>query len=158
VTGQILNNSAGQKRSFTHALAGQAPANNKRPVKEQNDKRPEINVCRRGSPWPSYHRFAKLGTAATFLAVDTISLPLRIVVVKERRISESEATENLMSVTHPNIVRLHEVWFRNETIYLIYERMEITLDRLQQFHKFKEEHISIVCREVSNQTPTYLGG
>ncbi|THC90572.1 hypothetical protein EYZ11_009973 [Aspergillus tanneri] len=100
---------------------------NRAKIKEiQAYERPEPAFCKEGSPWDKYHRFAKFGRAGTTsLATD----------------SSGQAPRN--------IVQLRDAWFCIDTVYLIYERMDIMLDRLQSFFGFTEEHISIVCREAS---------
>lgn len=155
-TRQNLDNDLWQENNLAQALTGRAASSGKRPARHspetevRDGKRVASPFCQEGSPWPKYHQFATLGTSATTsLAVDPTGQSPRIVAVKEVKTFDLKLTQSLMRIVHQNIVALHEAWFSTGTVYLVYERMDITLDRLQQFHQFKEEHISTVCREAS---------
>ncbi|GFF57581.1 hypothetical protein IFM46972_10842 [Aspergillus udagawae] len=152
---QDLDNDLWQESSLAQALAGRAASSGKRPARHspetevRDGKRVASPFCQEGSPWLKYHQFAALGTSGTtFLAAGPTMQSPRIVAVKEVKIFDLKLTQSLMRIVHQNIVALHEAWLSTGTVYLVYERMDITLDRLQQFHQFKEEHISTVCREA----------
>jgi hypothetical protein len=153
---QNLDNDLWQENSLAQALTGRAASSGKRPARHspetevRDGKRVASPFCQEGAPWPKYHQFATLGTSGTtFLAVDPTRQTPRIVAVKEVKTFDLKLTQNLIRIVHQNIVALHEAWLSTDKVYLVYERMDVTLDRLQQFHQFKEEHISTVCHEAS---------
>ncbi|KAF4251664.1 hypothetical protein CNMCM8980_005533 [Aspergillus fumigatiaffinis] len=153
---QNLDNDLGQENSVAQALTGRAASSGKRPARHppetevRDGKRVASPFCQEGAPWPKYHQFATLGTSGTtFLAVDPMRQSPRIVAVKEVKTFDLKLAQSLMRIVHQNIVALHEAWLSSDKFYLVYERMDITLDRLQQFHQFKEEHISTVLNALA---------
>lgn len=123
------------------------PAKRLLEVDVRPSKRTERSFCKEGSPWTKYRRFAKLGRSGTsVLAADPRAKWPCIVVVKE--LKHVASTRDLIEIIHPNIVRLEEAWMSKGTVYFIYERMDITLDRLQQFYQLGEQYISTICRAV----------
>lgn len=152
VTRQISSNSSVPNSSSTRVLGRGLPSA-KRPSQSEftaSDAKRLSGFVKDGSPWSRYRRFVKLGSSGKcFLSTDSHERRPRIIAVKESMLSEPQLKQNLIKITHPNIVQLQEAWSQNDRVYIIYERMDITLDRLQQFFKLKEEYISLICRDVS---------
>lgn len=164
VTRQVLDNGSRQSPSLAQTLtcrnssSGILPAKRSLETETRAGKRFGGPFCKDGSPWTRFRPFAKLGTSeTTFLAAGSSGRLSDIVVVKELKDLDSKFTRDLIRVAHPSIVHLKDAWFRTDTAYLIYERMDITLDRLQQFLELKEEHISTICREASKYKKKYCG-
>ena len=111
-------------------------------------KRQEITFCKTSSPWATYKRFVALGTSrTTYLAQGPASSP-DIVVCREERISEADMTRNLISTSHPNVVQLRDAFADFNIIYMVYERMEISLPRLRSSAQLEKVHIATIYKEV----------
>lgn len=112
-------------------------------------KRQEITFCKTGSPWATYRRFVVLGTSGTTYLAQGSTVSPDIVVCREERISEIGMSRNLISTSHPNVVQLRDAFVDSNFVYMVYERMEISLPRLRSNAKLEKAHIATICKEVS---------
>ncbi|KAL2811823.1 hypothetical protein BDW59DRAFT_155438 [Aspergillus cavernicola] len=114
-------------------------------------KRLTTSFCADSEPWKLYDKFANLGTSGTtYLALGPLksSTVAELVVVKEQRAADASATKVLTRIHHENVVSLVDAYLFSGKVFFVYERMDISLARLNACCDLKEEHIAAICREV----------
>ncbi|KAJ5183279.1 hypothetical protein N7492_000895 [Penicillium capsulatum] len=126
------------------------PSPEKRSLEEDRHpgKRQEVTFCKTSSPWATYKRFVALGTSGTTYLAQGPASSLDIVVCREERISEAGMTRNLISTSHPNVVQLMDAFADFNIMFMVYERMEISLPRLRSSAQLEKVHIATICKEV----------
>ncbi|KAL9077891.1 MAG: hypothetical protein Q9157_003190 [Trypethelium eluteriae] len=102
-----------------------------------------------GSPWDAYRQLLCEDQAgpATFACLKNPSFAVS--VVKEHRHSLSGAL-SLRSVSHPNIVEIVEAFLKEDTIYLVYGVMTVSLREIKAspIGDLAEYELAAVCKEV----------
>jgi hypothetical protein len=115
------------------------------------NKRRHSSFCKTGSPWEHYRKIAELGRSeSSFLCASTSSQPHLMVI---RVLPGCEGAQRLIRTSHSNIVTLMEAFAQNNMLYMVYERMDVSLERLHSCIHLEEPHMATICREVS----TFVG-
>jgi p21-activated kinase 1 len=121
-------------------------------VKRTADDSPEkskrrSNFTRECSPWDKYQSLQQACTKGkTCLAYEKAS-PSTIVAIKE--CSEDRSTlSHLFKTSHTNLVNLLSLFVDAESVWLVYEKMDVTLDQLLSTVKLKEPQIAFLCKEI----------
>jgi hypothetical protein len=116
-------------------------------TKWARDKRLHSLFCKTGSPWAHYRKIAELGRSeSSFLCASTSWQPHLMVI---RVLSGCEGAQRLIRTSHPNIVTLMEAFAQDNMLYMVYERMDVSLERLHSCIHLEEAHMATICREVS---------
>ncbi|KAL9083483.1 MAG: hypothetical protein Q9165_008510 [Trypethelium subeluteriae] len=102
-----------------------------------------------GSPWDAYRQLLREDQAgpATFACLKNPSFAVS--VVKEHRYSSTAPV--LRSVSHPNIVQITEAFLQQDTVYLIYNVMTVSLREIKAspVGDLEEYELAAVCKEVN---------
>ena len=117
----------------------------------EGGKRLTTSFCADSEPWRLYNKFAELGASGTtYLALGPLNpvTAAELVVVKEQRAADASATKKLTRIRHENIVSLIDAYLSSGKVFFVYERMDVSLTRLNAYCCLKEEHIAAICREV----------
>jgi serine/threonine protein kinase len=101
-----------------------------------------------GAPWVKYKRCMGTETGKTCLAYE-IKAPGNIVAIKPSSNTGISQTREFVRPSHANIVRLLSTFLTQDTVYFVYERMDITLEHLYTGVSLGESDISFICKEVS---------
>ena len=75
-------------------------------------------------------------------------------MVRSKAAQDAAAAQNLRRPNHPNLVNIKDAFICTGTLYVIYERMDISIERLTSYHisTMGEKHIATICREVSMES------
>lgn len=112
-------------------------------------KRQSTEFCRIGNPWDNYSRFTAEGTSrSTYLAFE-LTPSCSIVAIKEsRKVPSMSHRQHIMKTSHTNIVNLKDAYIDGETIFFIYERMQLSIEYIHSSLQLENIHIATTCREV----------
>jgi hypothetical protein len=136
---------------------GVTPENKRRkllcpvPVRASNLAKPAKSFCQEADPGNDYERFTVEGDSeTTFLALGPRSVRSPGIVVLKRHGNVGDLTTNLKPTSHANLLNLKDAYLHEGSLYLVYEYGDISLDQVHPSVPLGEEHISIICREVSD--------
>ncbi|KAI9706224.1 MAG: hypothetical protein M1812_008238 [Candelaria pacifica] len=121
-------------------------------VREENLRkhRSQFISSREGKPSLLYHCFLKMDLAGeTFIGSQSGDPNYHLVAIKRHSLLSKQSPSKLERTAHKNIVSLQDILLNDDHIYLIYEKMEVSLSQLQASLKTLEEvHIVTICAEV----------
>ncbi|EDN11150.1 predicted protein [Histoplasma mississippiense (nom. inval.)] len=111
-------------------------------------KRQETDFCQTGNPWQRYERFTQEGKSRSIYLAFEKSQTASMVAVKVCHNVTVNPTRSLVRTSHVNLVNLKAAFIDKEIVYLIYERVDLSLNHLHSCVSLKEAHIAAICKEV----------
>ena len=114
---------------------------------------PAIPTCRdkffhRGSPWTKYYAIYEEDGGKTIIAHKK-ELGHDVVAVKTTKCPAGNGFTGLKPCIHPNIVALHEIYADRDSLFFVYEQMDVTIAEVQAtpVGNFEPYQIAAVCHE-----------
>ncbi|KAL4993994.1 kinase-like domain-containing protein [Aspergillus recurvatus] len=123
------------------------------PVKRLSDepesapKRPTTAFCKQESPW-SHFKICMEGEPGRACLAYNLSSPGIVVVIKQHKNAGIDKTRHLVETRGANLVNLVTAFVDGMTVYVAYERMDITLEQLYCSVDLEERDIGFICREI----------
>ncbi|KAL2049561.1 hypothetical protein ABVK25_010140 [Lepraria finkii] len=107
-------------------------------------------ACVKGDPWQECYAILKedQGGQVTIAHKQEVEHPM--IAIRETKIAKSSCVESLAGCLHENIVSLFGAYIDNETIFFVYECMDVTLAEIQStpYGGLASYQIAVVCKEV----------
>ncbi|KAL4925803.1 kinase-like domain-containing protein [Aspergillus undulatus] len=104
-------------------------------------------LCKQGTPW-SHFKICMQGDPGKACLAYNISSPGIVVAIKQYRNTGIDKTQYLMEVCDTNVISILTVFVDQATIYIAYERMDVTLEQLHSSVNLDEVDIGFICKEV----------
>ena len=108
----------------------------------------QTKVTDRSSPWEKYHRFMQLDQGGPTIITHSA---FALVMIKEKKAKDENQIDCIISIQSSYVVNLKRAFFNSDTIYLVYECMNIALRNIPSCPKedLTACKIAAVCKEVS---------
>lgn len=115
-----------------------------------NIKRTKGGICRPGTPWQNYNAVLTEIQADSIVLAQGCGEKHTIVAIKEVNAGQDECVKRLRQYSHPNLVDLTEAFLADNTVYMVYEWMDISLADIQSTPcgRLVSFQIAAVCKEV----------
>ena len=107
-------------------------------------------ILQNGNPWRTYYAILSEDQAGQVTVAYKNEIEHPMFAIKEHVCKDSESVKQLVMCSHKNIVALYDAYLDNDSLYLIYECLQISLAEVQstQYGDLATFQIAAVCREV----------
>ncbi|KAI9676518.1 MAG: hypothetical protein M1817_000676 [Caeruleum heppii] len=115
----------------------------------ESQKRQRTLGTKPGLPWKDYQAFLKRDQAGSAVIAHRTNASFDLVAIKEVNLEDQDEVASSVRPAHKNLVTIIEIFSSKDSLYMVYEPMEISLSDIQaSVLELEEPHVAAICVEV----------
>lgn len=113
--------------------------------------------CQKGTPWQDHFAILEEEQAGTVTIAHRVEHEHGIVAIRKQECSDGTADKTWARCHHDSVVTLHGTYLDGNTLFFVYDFMEVSLAEalLSPVGKLARYQIAAICQEVSDSSPMF---